>query len=119
MSDHPVLVWGLVSLALLVLSALVWVARRRRRQSPPELPSAEQPPSTEPFIVEAAEPEPSPAAPLVVLRRPTPTRYPLVLAHGYFGFDSIGVPRLRQEYFRGVRKRLEALGHIVHAVRVS
>jgi triacylglycerol lipase len=56
---------------------------------------------------------------VVTLALPGATRYPLVLLHGYFGFDEIGVRSLKQEYFRGVRARLEALGHSVHVVRVS
>ncbi len=47
------------------------------------------------------------------------TRHPIVLVHGYFGFDSIGVSRLRRDYFLGVRTALERSGHQVFVVRVS
>jgi len=57
--------------------------------------------------------------PLIVVGRPPRARYPLVFAHGYFGFDAIGAMQLRGEYFRGVRGRLEALGHQVHVTRVA
>jgi triacylglycerol lipase len=58
-------------------------------------------------------------APLVVLRKLPPTRYPIVLAHGYLGFASVGLRRARRDYFVGVRSRLEALGYTVYAVRTS
>ena len=56
--------------------------------------------------------------PSILLDRATPTRHPIVLAHGYMGFDAIGL-RARRGYFRGIRERLEALGHTVHVVRVA
>ena len=58
-------------------------------------------------------------APLVVLTKPPPTRHPIVLAHGYLGFASVGVRQARREYFVGVRERLEALGYTVHLARLS
>jgi triacylglycerol lipase len=57
--------------------------------------------------------------PGIVLERPAPTRYPLVFVHGWMGFDTIGLPGMRQEYFRGVRACLSALGYSVVFVRVS
>ncbi|HVW27021.1 MAG TPA: hypothetical protein VHC69_16765 [Polyangiaceae bacterium] len=60
-----------------------------------------------------------PGAPLVLLKKPAPTRHPIVLAHGYLGFASLGVHRARREYFVGVRNRLEALGYTVHLARLS
>jgi triacylglycerol lipase len=47
------------------------------------------------------------------------TRHPIVLVHGYFGFDVLKLLFAQYEYFRGVRAHLEALGHVVHVVRVS
>jgi triacylglycerol lipase len=47
------------------------------------------------------------------------TRHPILLVHGYFGFDVIGLSALRREYFRGVKKALQALGHEVFVARVS
>jgi triacylglycerol lipase len=43
---------------------------------------------------------------------------PVVLVHGLFGFDRIGVPGVRLHYFRGIIKHLEALGCHAHAVRL-
>ncbi len=43
----------------------------------------------------------------------------MVLAHGFAGFDTIGVPGLRLAYFRGVSGQLRAAGVEVHAMRVS
>jgi triacylglycerol lipase len=43
---------------------------------------------------------------------------PVVLVHGLFGFDRIGVPGVRFDYFRGIAKHLETLGCHVHAVRL-
>jgi triacylglycerol lipase len=42
-----------------------------------------------------------------------------VLAHGYFGFERLGPSQLGREYFRGVRRKLEALGYAVYVTRVS
>ena len=41
------------------------------------------------------------------------TRYPIVLAHGLMGFDTLGVGSLRQEYFKGIATHLEGLGNTV------
>jgi triacylglycerol lipase len=43
---------------------------------------------------------------------------PVVLVHGLFGFDRIGVPGARFDYFRGIAKHLESLGCRAHAVRL-
>jgi triacylglycerol lipase len=43
---------------------------------------------------------------------------PVVLVHGFFGFDRIGVPGVRLHYFRGIVKHLESLGIDAHAVRL-
>jgi triacylglycerol lipase len=37
-------------------------------------------------------------------------RYPVVLAHGLFGFDELGVGTLRQAYWKGIRAALEQDG---------
>jgi triacylglycerol lipase len=57
--------------------------------------------------------------------RPAPEReaprgppLPVVLVHGLFGFDRIGVPGARFDYFRGIAKHLETLGCHAHAVRL-
>jgi triacylglycerol lipase len=43
---------------------------------------------------------------------------PVVLVHGLFGFDRIGVPGARFDYFRGIARQLRALGCDAHAVRL-
>jgi triacylglycerol lipase len=43
---------------------------------------------------------------------------PVVLVHGLFGFDRLGVPGARFDYFRGIAKHLESLGCHAHAVRL-
>lgn len=43
---------------------------------------------------------------------------PVVLVHGLFGFDRIGVPGARFDYFRGIAKHLGTLGCHAHAVKL-
>ncbi len=43
---------------------------------------------------------------------------PVVLVHGLFGFDRIGLPGARLHYFRGIARNLEQLGCHAHAVRL-
>ncbi len=43
---------------------------------------------------------------------------PVILVHGLFGFDRIGVPGARFDYFRGIAKHLDSLGCHAHAVRL-
>jgi triacylglycerol lipase len=90
--------------ALLVI-ALVAVPRWRKRAAPPE------------SVVEAAR---APLEGVVPLPGPVERGPPLpvVLVHGLFGFDRIGVPGARFDYFRGIAKHLEALGCHAHAVRL-
>jgi triacylglycerol lipase len=63
------------------------------------------------------------AAPVRRLPRPQPAptecTWPIVLAHGWMGFDAFALPGMRQEYFRGVRDHLQAGGHHVYVSRVS
>ena len=42
----------------------------------------------------------------------------MILVHGFFGFDRIGVPGVKLHYFRGIVKHLEAQGCHAHAVRL-
>ena len=87
---------GMLLLALLLLAFWAYRRRgRRRARLAPPLPSL-------PTGVEQAG-----------------TRYPIVLAHGFLGFDVLALPGLRHEYFRGVREALESQGHRVYVVRVS
>ena len=53
------------------------------------------------------------------MRRAPAPRYPVVLAHGLFGFDQIRVGFSRQDYFRGVPARLQGEGWVVHRARVA
>lgn len=43
---------------------------------------------------------------------------PVVLVHGLFGFDRIGVPGVKLHYFRGIVQHLESLGCHAHTVRL-
>lgn len=51
-------------------------------------------------------------------RRPARPRYPVVLAHGLFGFDEIEVAGARHTYFKGVPQRLEESSWQVSLARV-
>lgn len=44
------------------------------------------------------------------------TRHPIVLVHGFLGFDSLGIRHLSRRYFRGVREFLETLGCHVYVL---
>jgi triacylglycerol lipase len=46
------------------------------------------------------------------------TRYPVVMAHGMFGFAEIGIGSMKQDYFRGIPEHLGKLGVKVYRVRV-
>jgi triacylglycerol lipase len=84
----------LALLALLLVTALVVVAVRHRRAA--RIVAA----------TEAARPG----------ERGGPL--PVVLVHGLFGFDRIGVPGVKLHYFRGIVQHLESLGCHAHAVRL-
>jgi len=43
---------------------------------------------------------------------------PVVLVHGLYGFDRIGVPGAKLDYFRGIARHLGELGCHAHAVRL-
>ncbi len=79
--------------ALLVIALVVVVALRRRAPA-----------------IEGVEPKPGPA------ERGPPL--PVILVHGLFGFDRIGVPGARLHYFRGLVDYLATLGCHAHAVRL-
>lgn len=84
-------------LLLLVIVAVVAaiVVRRRWRKVGP---------------LEGVQPIPGPPLPGAPL--------PVVLVHGLFGFDRIGVPGVKLHYFRGIVQHLESLGCHAHAVRL-
>jgi len=88
------LVAAIVLVALLVAIAAVVVVRARR------IPRVEPPLEKRPLGERGA--------PL-----------PVVLVHGLFGFDRIGVPGVRVHYFRGIVDHLGSLGCHAHAVRLS
>lgn len=92
-------------------------ARAAEPQDVTEAPAAAE--ERQALVVAAPVLPEGPRPSLIIVGRPRATRHPIVLAHGYFGFDRIGVGQLRQEYFRGVRQRLEALGYTVIVTRVA
>ena len=100
----------IVALVLVVvLLALAVILTRWRRPAP--LVEA-----IEASVIEAGEPlEGVVALPGPVERGPP---LPVVLVHGLFGFDRIGVPGARFDYFRGVAKHLGSLGCHAHAVKL-
>jgi triacylglycerol lipase len=51
-------------------------------------------------------------------RRPAPPRLPVVLAHGFLGFDEIEVGSHKHVYFRGIGAHLEKMGARVYCPRV-
>jgi triacylglycerol lipase len=127
-----VLVVGLLVALVAALLLTAWRARRadtphahrdeagggvdapaRRDDSAPDRPPA---PTPEP---ESAAPEVPVAPSWRPLRRAAPRAHPIVLAHGFMGFGTIGVPGFRQDYFRGVAARLRKLGVEVYATRVA
>ena len=97
---------ALLLLALFVAGSAAYLVVRRLRR-----PGA---PTTTP----AARALPAPVRPAPV-EPPSVVRHPIVLAHGFMGFDAIALGRLREEYFRGVRAQLEQRGHRVQLLRVS
>lgn len=103
--------WILLLAVALVAIAVVVVLRVRRAPTRPAIPTTA--PSTAPPIdapVEGVEKQPG--APM----RGAPL--PVILVHGLFGFDRVGVPGARFDYFRGIAKYLEGLGCHAHAVRL-
>jgi len=98
----------IVALVLVVvLLALAVILTRWRRPTSP-LAEAEVIEAVEPL--QGVVPLPGP------IERGPPL--PVVLVHGLFGFDRIGVPGARFDYFRGVAKHLGSLGCHAHAVKL-
>jgi triacylglycerol lipase len=93
----------------LLLVALVAVPVWRTRAAPPEPAIAIAPTPVE-LPMEGVVPIPGP------IERGPPL--PVVLVHGLFGFDRIGVPGARLDYFRGIARHLASLGCHAHAVRL-
>ncbi len=67
-----------------------------------------------------------PAVPAVIegvhpVAPPAPGRFaplPVILVHGLFGFDRMGIAGAKLDYFRGIAKHLETLGCHAHAVKL-
>jgi len=74
-------------------------------------------PRVAPSIVEVEQP---PLEGVVALPGPVEHGAPLpvVLVHGLFGFDRIGLPGAKLDYFRGITRHLESLGCHAHPVRL-
>src|SRR5437879_9419049 len=51
-------------------------------------------------------------------RKPTAPRLPVVLAHGFLGFDEIGLGNRKHLYFRGIGEQLERAGAQLYCPRV-
>ena len=97
-----------VGLLLVALVAVPWWRRHTARlERTTEAPLQTAPPLPS---LEGVVPLPG------IVVRATPL--PVVLVHGLFGFDRIGVPGARFDYFRGIAKHLETLGCHAHAVRL-
>jgi triacylglycerol lipase len=105
--------------ALLIVAFVAWRAWRTQQASPRLRGPEEAPPVPVELGEDGKQLVPRTGAPSIVRGLPPPTKHPIVLAHGYFGFDVIPIPRYRREYFRGVREALTALGYEVHALRVA
>ncbi|HEY4178338.1 MAG TPA: alpha/beta fold hydrolase [Kofleriaceae bacterium] len=102
----------------LLVAALIAVARKPAAPSAVEAapPVIEDRPSVGEMHVEAA----GPIEGVAPIAGPAPRAAPLpvVLVHGLFGFDRIGVPGARFDYFRGIAVHLNQLGCATHAVRL-
>jgi triacylglycerol lipase len=92
-----------IGLIALLIASLIAVRLWRKPTVPPE-----------PATVEAAIEGVVPIGGRVDRGAPLP----VVLVHGLFGFDRIGVPGARFDYFRGIARHLETLGCHAHAVRL-
>src|SRR5437763_16844198 len=87
------LIWSALALALALAAAIVVMARRRGARR-----------------IVGVEPIPG------LVGRGGPL--PVILVHGLFGFDRIGLPGARLHYFRGLVDHLATLGCHAHAVRL-
>ncbi len=105
---------ALVVLALLALIVAA-AASRRRGLPPPRLPPADsaQRPS------EASSSAKTSLVPLTPRRGRSAPRDPVIFVHGLFGFDTVRVAGLRQDYFRGLPASLRAMGADARFARLA
>jgi triacylglycerol lipase len=103
---HTVLTIVVIAVVVAVLAIAVALVLRR-----PPLPIDAPVVQVEAAApIEGVEAIPGPA--------PRNAPLPVVLVHGLFGFDRIGVPGARFDYFRGISAYLSTLGCIAHAVKL-
>ncbi|MEO6771842.1 MAG: alpha/beta fold hydrolase [Kofleriaceae bacterium] len=95
------MLWVLLTVAVIVAILAVFVAVFVARRRP--ILEASTP-------IEGVEPVPG------VGERGPPL--PVILIHGLFGFDRMGIPGARLDYFRGIAKHLDTLGCHAHAVKL-
>lgn len=109
-----VIVVGLLLVGLVVGWWIRWWVRwwRRRSRELPQRPLQQttRAPHRRTLPLEGVVPHPG------IPERGAPL--PVVLVHGLFGFDRIGVPGARFDYFRGIARHLGGLGCQAHAVRL-
>lgn len=89
-----------IAMMVALFVAAIIVARRRR-----------------PAVIEAVERPLEGVVPIPGAQERGPP-LPVILVHGLFGFDRIGVPGARFDYFRGIAQHLDTLGCHAHAVRL-
>ena len=90
-------IWLLIALAIILIAAVV-VTRWRRP------------------LIEATAPIEGVAPVSGPSERGPPL--PVILVHGLFGFDRMGIPGAKLDYFRGIAKHLDTLGCHAHAVKL-
>ncbi len=101
---------ALVAVLALVVVALVAMIARRRVPASPAIAPVE--------IAEISAVAPLDGVTAKAEAGPRPAPLPVVLVHGLFGFDRIGMPGAKLHYFRGLAQHLESLGCEAHAVRL-
>ncbi len=118
-------VFALVLLVVLLAAAIFAVVTRvKPAELPPPEPRAEEPPRSAwdtpvPRGAGAHIELPEGIHPVGGEAPPRGAPLPVVLVHGLFGFDQVGVPGVRVHYFRGIVEHLAKLGCHAHAVRLA
>ena len=97
-----------IALVVALFVTAIVVVRRRAKEEPHVV------------VIESARDSVPTMEGVVAVPGPTERGAPLpvILVHGLFGFDRIGVPGARFEYFRGIVKHLDRLGCHAHAVNL-